>query len=402
LAAVVGAAVVQVVFSDGIHTPGGGRLGGDLPAFWGTARLVLEGRIDAIYDLGAQADVQRAVTGGGFLPFPYTVPVALLYAPLGLLGYTAAHVVHTLIMGACAVVAALLISRLLPSLRPHTVAVVSLTVAFPPLFRAIAGGQNAALSLLLLVAAGWLLHRGREVAAGVVAGLWLYKPQLAVFLLLYLLVGRRWRALTSAAAVSGGWYLIGAAAAGWGWPAVWLRDGVGAWEARQATIDAGGHASLLGLARTLGWLHPVAFAAILVASLAVAAAMVSWRRSDNVVVDIAVVGVVILIASPHVLWYELALALPAWGLIAARLRHRASRGLAALFVPATAAAIGIPYVALTVAPATAVWLWRTEREATIRTVAPAGPSRIARSGRETGGRITRRLGTVRSRPQPRP
>src|SRR5690242_17423754 len=69
IAAVLGV-VLFVTGSNGLHGPLGGRVGGDLPAFYGAARIIRAGVWQRLYDFAALRDAQADLlpdTPGGWL-----------------------------------------------------------------------------------------------------------------------------------------------------------------------------------------------------------------------------------------------------------------------------------------------------------------------------------------------
>ena len=191
LVALALAAVVSVLGRDGSEAPGG-RLGGDLPAFYGAGRIAADGDWDALHDAGTQVAAQADLgeTQGEYLYFAYPPQVAAAYRTLVPFGYRAAHLLHTLLM-AGAVLASVWLARpmfgwlrRLPLVVPFAVA-----VTLYPLLRAVMGGQNSALTLLLFVAVLRLEYEHRPIASGAVAGLLLYKPQFGIPLALLIVAG---------------------------------------------------------------------------------------------------------------------------------------------------------------------------------------------------------------------
>ena len=69
-------------------------------------------------------------------------------------------------------------------------------------------GSNQMVSLLLMIAIFLSLKRGHDGAAGVLLGLQLFKPQLAIAIFVVLAFKRRWRALAGFGAVALLWALL--------------------------------------------------------------------------------------------------------------------------------------------------------------------------------------------------
>jgi hypothetical protein len=78
----------------------------------------------------------------------------------------------------------------------------------PPVLYVLFGGQDSAVSLLLLTGGLRLLLSGQPFAAGALLGLGVYKPQLFAIIPILFLVQRRWRALAGWIATAGALTLI--------------------------------------------------------------------------------------------------------------------------------------------------------------------------------------------------
>jgi Fe2+ transport system protein B len=96
---------------------------------------------------------------------------------------------------------------------------IGIFLGFLPIAAALMHGQDSILLLTLLVAAMVSLDRGRELAAGLLVGLGLFKFQLVIPIALLFLAWRRWRfstgfALSSVAVASVSLWLVGWAQVG--------------------------------------------------------------------------------------------------------------------------------------------------------------------------------------------
>jgi hypothetical protein len=318
LAILIGGVVGFAVFlatSNGLRTIGGGRIGGDFAAFYGAAALVREGSSDSLYDRAAQRRVQAPFlpdAPGGWIDFAYPPYVALAYLPFTLVGFKSAYVLHTLLMAGCTIAAVRLLSSSLPGVRAHLVVVVAATLTFYPLFRAVVGGQNTALSVLCAAGAAWSLHRGRDAAAGVWIGAWLFKPHLALMVGGLLALSGRWRVLIGMAGPAAVAYALGAWMGGPEWPIWWWRDGVAPFVAADAQVDRGNGVSFAESAADLG------FPAIgwIAAGLTIAGAIaLTWRSKGHPAALMGVLASAAVLSAPHALFYDGGLA--AIGLIAA-------------------------------------------------------------------------------------
>lgn len=319
----LGIAFAVVMLSGSGSATASGRLGGDYPSFYAAGRLLLEDP-SILYDSAAQAREQQGLFGddtdGGQLYFAYPPYDAVPYAALALLPYRLSYAVHTALMVA-AVVGALWLVRPLSALvdRYFEQAVLA-SLLFYPLFKGVTGGQNTAVTLLLVAAFARALWDRRDVLAGLaVAGL-VFKPQYAVPLVVALVVTRRWRSL---GVVAGGGvlaYLAGAALQGWGWVSAWL-DQV-SWLA-EADAPANGHnaISFLGVAESVwGFGEPAAQ----VVGWGLAAATLGlvgwlWWRADRAAVPalVAVTAPALLLVAPHAIYYDGGLLVLAFAVLAA-------------------------------------------------------------------------------------
>jgi hypothetical protein len=189
----------------------GHRLGADHVEYYVVGKLVREGQAGKVYDLDTMKDRQAEVGGPdwpGVLVFRYPPFYALVFAPTSGLPYELSWGIWT-VLG----LAALLATGWLLDEAGWTW--LGWSLCFYPVFAAVSFGQNSLLSLGILAGTLFLLRRQQILAAGLVAGLLLYKPQLLVGVgLLWLLeVRQRWPALLGLA-ITGlvlgalGWLLI--------------------------------------------------------------------------------------------------------------------------------------------------------------------------------------------------
>ena len=334
VAALAGIAIgfaVLLATSQGLRTARGGRIGGDLPAFYGAGRIVRSGETPRLYDEAAQEAAQRDLLPGisGRVAFAYPPYVALAYVPLTWLPFKAAYAVHAMVMALCVLGSLAVLRPALPAVRAELVPLFAASLLFYPIFRAVLGGQNTPLSLLCAAGVAAALARRRDWLAGVWAGAWLFKPQYAVAVAAMLLVGRidRRRFLIGFAAVALGYYAVGWILAGWDWPLWWLHH------AREFTVadyavDRGNGISLAEIAGEYGW-RPLGWVA---ASATGGFALWTMRRSDiHPVSAIAVATLTAVLIAPHSLYYDgglAALALIAAGSLdrSGRRRHSRSSG----------------------------------------------------------------------------
>lgn len=298
----------------GPDAEGGARLGGDYPAFHAAGSIVLDGDVDELYDADRQSLEQRDLGIDGYLAFAYAPHVAVVYAPLAALGFRIGYAVHTLMMVA-ALVAAI---RIMPvgSLTRRVVPSTALALGFWPMFRAVGGGQNTAVTVLLFAAAWRLLDDDRQVGAGLIAAALLYRPQYALPLMAVMALDGRWRAVGTAAAAGVATWLATAFVLGFGWVSEWM-DQVLPFVERDAEVNAANSISLLGLSQALlGSDDPLAVALGLGGAIAVTVIVAwTWRPGNPhpLALRIGLLAAGVLLLSPHTMFYDAGLLVVAAG-----------------------------------------------------------------------------------------
>ena len=312
LVALALAVVISTVGGSGGDAPGG-RLGGDLPAFYGAGSIAADGDMDALYEpprqVAAQADLWEEE--GSFLYFAYPPYVATAYRALVPFGYRGAYLIHTLLMAAALLAAVVLARPLVPWIGSKPLVPFAIALTFYPTLRAVFGGQNSTLTLLLFVVVARWDRDGHAFASGLAAALLLYKPQFGVPIVLLLLVGKRWRALAGWATGAGGLYLIGALVAGASWIGDWWSQAID-FRDLNAAVNGKNFISIPGvLEQILGEGNTAAavLGGLAVAAGAGAAAWVWWRLPGQPLLGMSLAVAVIVVIAPQSLFYEAALVL---------------------------------------------------------------------------------------------
>lgn len=169
------------------------EFGIDFADYYTAGHMAISGELDNVYSVPAHRETMEQLLGTK-VPFtlPWRYPPVFLMAivPFALLPYECSIFLWIGVTVALAIVA---IYRMLPEKRWLG----ALALGFPGVFMNLRWGQNGFLSAAIL-AAGVGALESTPVLGGVMLGLLVYKPQLAVFPFLILLLTKRWKALLSA------------------------------------------------------------------------------------------------------------------------------------------------------------------------------------------------------------
>ncbi len=280
----------------------GEPVGTDFVSFWSASRLALAGAPAAVYDQAKHLAMEQAAFGPklDWYAFFYP-PIFLLYClPFGLAPY---FVALGLWLGTTLAAYAL-------TLRQFAAKSVGLLpiLVFPAVFSTLGHGQNALLSAALFTGGALLLER-RPVVAGLLLGALCFKPQLAAMIPFGLLLAGRWRALfafgASALALAGlSLAVLGEAA----WHGFFAASAIARATLEQGLVDPGKMQSVFTALRIWGAPLGLAYAAQAVMALAVAAGLiVTLRRTRDARLQMALIAVAALLATPFVLDYDFTL-----------------------------------------------------------------------------------------------
>ncbi|MFO0837255.1 MAG: glycosyltransferase family 87 protein [Phycisphaerae bacterium] len=295
----------------------GQPFGGDFVAFYTAGRMICAGQGESLYNLAAQRDWQASIVGGNYSDLQaYVNPpgLAMLFAPIALLPYRLAYVVTTLVLLSALIGGLCLLLRTTPALRPYVGVVIGLVWLFYPISRTVTGGQNTALTLLLLAWAYVALRGGRDALAGLALGFLTFKPHFVAIVAFLLLIRGRFLALAVIAGCAATHYALGALVCGPTWPTYMLGMLRDFWVLEDAG-NGQNSISLIGYAEH--WLGGRAGTLIGAFAAAAILAAVAWdwrkiRPTDNRFAlywaGAICAGVIV---SPHTLWYDAALVVPA-------------------------------------------------------------------------------------------
>lgn len=307
LFAVMAGFIVTVVGGSGADGAAG-RLGGDFPAFYAAGSIVADGDWDELYSpdrqLAAQIDLFQAEPDS-FLYFAYPPYVAAAYRPFAALDYRLAYTVHTLLMAGALAAALALVRPMVKLVAQRWELCLTAAVLFYPMLRGVTGGQNTAVTLLLLAGAWRALHEEREIAAGIAVAVLLYKPQFALPLMGLLLLTRHWRAVGGAAVGGAALWGLGALAMGSGWLATWWAE-VADFAALDADINGHNAISWLGFAEGLFGAESTTALAVGVPLMGATAIGLSllWRSALDPQATMAMTVLGLVLMSPHAMFYD--------------------------------------------------------------------------------------------------
>ena len=291
----------------------------DFVSYWAGARLAIDGNPAGAYDVALHRAVELdAIPLRGALPFAYPPCFLLPLAPFGLLSYPVAAVDWVLLTFAayCA------------AIRRWAPAMPWLALSFPPLLVNVITGQ-AGLLVAALFIGGMALLPKRPLAAGLLLGLLIVKPQLGLVLPLALVAGREWRAIAGATASSIGLVVLSIAVFGWAPYQAWLgnagfiasiaSEGLAGWH-RMAGVY--GALRLAGLASNAAWIIHAA-----VALAAAGAACLTWYRKADLGARAAALAAATALASPYLFVYDILILVVPFLWLIGRGRHWLLLGL---------------------------------------------------------------------------
>lgn len=325
LAALSAALLLAVVTYDRDHPTT--RLGGDYPSFYGGGSIALAGDWDELYSAERQSAEQAGLIDdeGGYLYFSYPPFVAAAYSPLAALDYQLSFLVHTVLMGLALAAAIRLLWPWLQSLDWPLLALMVLALAFYPLLRAVPGGQNTTLSLLLMAAAVRLEREEAPFAAGLVLAGLLFKPQFGVVIVPLLLLTRRWRVVAGWTVGAGFLSLVSGLLIGGMWLGDWW-DQAGAFRDQNVAANGVNFISLPGFFENLfGVGEPAAFVVGYAAAglFGLAVAYFWWRHPQTHELErYALAAAAVVLAAPQTLYYDAGLLLLGLAVVAAAIKQR--------------------------------------------------------------------------------
>ncbi len=186
--------IVSLLFGKGNIDLAGHLIGTDFVAFYTAGKIILMGRSAELYNLDLAHLIQQNLYGGASLNYnPYLNPphFALFMAPFALIPYPWAPILWIVLGLIC-----LWFSMKWLGAK-HPARYFCLALTWLPVFSAVSFGQNSFISLALLSLTYFLWIRKKNIGAGLIFSLLLFKPQFLIGIgLLWLLDWRNsWKAL---------------------------------------------------------------------------------------------------------------------------------------------------------------------------------------------------------------
>jgi hypothetical protein len=306
---------VLIMTSDLAPTAETGFVGGDYRAFYAAGEIIANGEIDQLYTTTRQSHYQRQLFDDRTIvvPFAYPPHFALIYAPLSQLPFRTSYAIHSLVMAAALALACFLIQRIYPALIKTPDLLFFLALTSYPILRSVFGGQNTALSILLIVLCWYKVLHNRHYQAGIFLGLLFFKPQFAVPLAGLFLLSGRWRVWVSAGATAAVLFAFNTALMGPGWFADWFEF-VRTFSRFDVQVNFGQLVSWLGFSQSLFGEDSRLAVALGWGLSAVTILGISWiwfagGRKADFGAQLGLASVCILLIPPHTLFYDAGIAL---------------------------------------------------------------------------------------------
>ena len=290
---------------------------GDFVQFYTLGSIAAAGRYQELFSDRLLHAEQVALTGDvGHYPPVYGPQVALALQPLSWFPFAVARV----LLGALGVAVTLWLSlwlvRYRPVLIPWRIRIAVLTVGAPITLYVGITSHPSFVALAALTACAFGLERRSRIIAGIALGLLGYKPSLAVPAIAVVALAGEGTIASLALAVAVAGPLLALPIVGID---VVQQYGARLWTLAQAPGEIANPALMASLRTFWTPLLPIQGARLAYAvsgGLAVWGAAFAWRRSTDPLERIAVLGLAIALAAPHLYFYDLLILAPAflhWG-----------------------------------------------------------------------------------------
>jgi alpha-1,2-mannosyltransferase len=305
-----------IAVSDGLIDRNGKPIGSDFSSFYAAGSLVLDGRANDVYDMALHYAREQQIFGAATPYYGWLYPpIFLLVAtPLALMPYPLALAVWQISTFALYLS---VIGAVVRRMRQRGMVIGSIwlpiAAGFPAVFVNLGHGQNGFLTAGLFGAALLALPT-RPVISGVLFGLLAYKPQFALIVPIALLAAGQWRTVVAAGITVMALVAVTSLAFG---ADLWLAFAASTETSRKLLLEGGDVGfeklqSVFAAVRMWGGGIPFAYAVQGVASAAaVCGTAWVWRSSSDRDLKGATLIIATLLASPHVLDYDLMMFAPA-------------------------------------------------------------------------------------------
>jgi alpha-1,2-mannosyltransferase len=305
-----------IAVSDGLIDRNGKPIGSDFSSFYAAGSLVLDGRANDVYDMAMHYAREQQIFGAATPYYGWLYPpIFLLVAtPLALMPYPLALAVWQISTFALYLS---VIGAVVRRMRQRGIAIgpiwLPIAAGFPAVFVNLGHGQNGFLTAGLFGAALLALPT-RPVISGVLFGLLAYKPQFALIVPIALLAAGQWRTVVAAGITVMALVAVTSLAFG---ADLWLAFATSTETSRKLLLENGDVGfeklqSVFAAVRLWGGGIPLAYAVQGVASAAaVCGTAWVWRSSGDRDLKAALLIIATLLASPHVLDYDLTMLAPA-------------------------------------------------------------------------------------------
>lgn len=299
----------------------------DFGSQWMAARIIVNGDGNLLYDVEAQTQIlnseqlidpdskdrnlQNVDDQGselGRLPYPPTQ--ALIFAPLGFLAPQPAQQAMVYLSLLCSFLTALLLWEYFGKTLLLSTIWAFLMIQ-PAFFSTIALGQNAALTLLMLVAGMWLQQKQAPFWAGICLGLLSYKPTWLVAVAWLPLIAGGLRMYGGMAVASIGLALVTLPFTGWEAWSQWLQL-AREFEAAEVSRWDWIRRDVRVLLQQLGLLTNGQVASALVLTLFPGLTWLAVQRGPCRQMIITLIFSGLLLSCLRFMWYDLLISSPAW------------------------------------------------------------------------------------------
>jgi alpha-1,2-mannosyltransferase len=350
------AAAGWIAISNGPIDRNGKPLGTDFASFYAAGSLVLDGRAVDVYNMAAHYAREQQIFGATTPYYGWLYPpiFLLLATPLALMPYLLALAVWQISTFALYLsVIGVIVRRMRMQGIVIGPAWLPIAAGFPAVFVNLGHGQNGFLTAGLFGAALLALPT-RPIVSGVLFGLLAYKPQLGLVIPFALLAAGRWRTVVAAGITVMALVVITSLVFG---ADVWLAFAASTETSRKLLLEQGDVGfeklqSVFAAVRMWGGGVPLAYAVQgAVSAAVVCSAAWTWHSACGRDLKAALLVIATLLASPHILDYDLVV-------LAVAVAFAVSAGLAAGFrdyeISLLAAAWMVPLLSRIVAGATGI------------------------------------------------